>query len=78
MPPNLEYLPAPAIGYLTKSQLADWLGIDEDELTRQIEAGRVPRGTVRPGKKRPTWTSLEAAVSKWTLDHLDRFESKGE
>ena len=74
---HLTYLPCPASDYLTLSELAVWLGLDRKTVRKHIQAGNIPQGKVRAGGTRLYWGQVEAAIAKWNMDNLDRYETPG-
>lgn len=79
MQPALIFLEAPAKDYLTLAELVTWLGVkDARTARRHMRLGHIPAGKPRAGGKRILWGRVEAAIAKWNLDNLDRYEAKNE
>lgn len=75
MQPTFAYLPAPALEYLSTEQLVKWLELrDAKVLRRHIKLGHIPEGKTRCGGKRLYWDKTAAAIAKWSLDNLERYQ----
>jgi hypothetical protein len=76
MLPSLVTLPAPDREYLDSDELARWLDIDVKTLRKYVREKVMPSGKPRLGGKQRVWTREVAAVCKWIVDNLDRFNGE--
>lgn len=61
--------------FLSLTELAAWLGLNQKTVRRKIREGKIPGGKPVTDGGQPLWTRQAAGVAAWILAHSDQFST---